>query len=174
MAQSPLPLRCFSGYRATRARGFLLIGPAYPRAPGLQLSRSGQEAPVRARAALCEADWAWSPARARFLPRPFGPRGPRGAPLLGGAVTGRAGAEGPARWPPLGPRLRDPLPAAVSAFGSASDWALGRELRCRGGSGIALLGSGRPQDPRSGRRGLGNCQARTRREFYSNQKVATS
>lgn len=113
VAESPLPLRRFSGCRRRGPGASSSAAQHTPRAPGLQLSRSGREAPVRALAALCEADWACSPARARFLLRPFGPRGPREAPFLGGAVTGRAGAEGPARWPPLGPRLRHPFPAAA-------------------------------------------------------------
>lgn len=65
-------------------------------------------------------------------------------------------------------------PSGGKCFWFSERLGPGTGIALQGGSGIALLGSGRPQDPRSGRRGLGNCQARTRREFYSNQKVATS
>lgn len=65
---------------------------------------------------------------------PSGLGDPREALLLGGAVTGRAGAEGPALWPPLGPRLRDPRPAAGKCF-----WFC---VRLGPGTGIPLQGVG--------------------------------
>lgn len=49
-------------------------------------------------------------------------------------MTGRAGAEGPAPWPPLGPPLQDPRPAAGKCF-----WF---SVRLGPGTGIPLQGVG--------------------------------
>lgn len=106
VAESPLPLSCFSGHPRRGPGASSSSAQFTRRAPGLHLPRSSEEAPGCAPAVPCEAGWAW------FLLRPFRPRGPREALLLGGAVTGRAGAEGSAPWPPLGPPLHDPRPEA--------------------------------------------------------------
>lgn len=145
-AESALPLRCFSGHRRRGPGASSSSAQHTPRAPGLQQPRSGEEAPGCEPADPCEAGWAWSPARARLLLQPFRPRGPREALLLGGAVTGRAEAEGPARWPPLGPRLGDPRPAAGKCFWFCVRLGPGTGIPLQGvgvsGVGIALLGWG--------------------------------
>lgn len=65
-AESPLPLRCFSGHRRRGPGASFSSAQLIPRAPGLQLPRSGEEALGCAPAVPCEAGWAWSPARARL------------------------------------------------------------------------------------------------------------
>lgn len=142
MAESALPLRCFSGPRrrgpvASSSSAQLTLrarGCSYPEA--VKRPRAARPLPH------VKQIGPGSPARARFLLRPFGPPGPSEAPLLGGAVTGRAGAEGPVRWPPLGPRIRDPRPAAGKCFWLSVRLGPGTGIPLQGGRGwrIALLG----------------------------------
>lgn len=87
--------------------------PTSPRASGLLRREAprGVRGPdrllwfPRPAGAPCEGGTGLPPTRARLSARPSSPRGPRGLPRPGAAVTGRAGAEGRARRRPplLGP-----------------------------------------------------------------------